>query len=250
MLVSRSEFLEALIKASADLGTVFLNQSGSPTRMLSDLQVIELLATKKSFKAFRDFALAHPLVSKIDIITRFRRKEVWLELTNGTELHFMFYHDVITQSLSLINVKEFLAAATVNEFGMLTLPNPYQYEYLTVTVQFTGMPLADRYKNYFSALDGDARRALFTHMQSRYDLVMSVIEDLYEPNGKVKYSMMVGLRHAGRNSLLMLMFRIIKMGVFGFLRIFTPRSNTLIPDPGQQKHDHTEAPSMRKAQNY
>jgi hypothetical protein len=249
MQTKRSAFLEALIKVSPDFNTVFLNHCGNPVKLLSDIQVIEILATRKSFKLFRDFALSNLLVSKVDVTPSFRKKEVWVELNDGTALHFMFYHELIYHSMSLISVKEFIKVAAVNEFGMLTLPVPYQFDYLALNVQFTNIPMADRFRNFFSSLDQPSRTMVFAFMQPRYDLVMNVIEDLYQPAGHLKYKMMVGLRHAGRNSLLRLAVRLIQQGIFGILHIFTPRTNSLIPDPGQQKGD-AASPALKKAQNY
>jgi hypothetical protein len=250
MQTKRSAFLEAFIKVSPDYQTVFLNHCGNPLKLLSDIQVIELLSTRKSFKLFREFALSHPLVSKVDVTVSFRKKEVWIELNDGTALHFMFYHELIFHSISLISVKEFISKATVNEFGMLALPIPYQFDYLALNVQFTNVPMADRFRNFFSGMDQPSRASVFSFMQPRYDLVMNVIEDLYEPGGHIKYKMMVGLRHAGRNSLLRLAVRLIQQGIFGMLRIFTPRTNSLIPDPGQQQKGDSASPSFKKAQNY
>jgi hypothetical protein len=250
MQTKRSAFLEAFIKVSPDFNTVFLNHCGNPVKLLSDIQVIEILSTKKSFKLFREFALSHPLVSKLDVTSSFRKKEVWIELNDGTALHFMFYHELVYHSMSLISVKEFIKAATVNEFGMLSLPLPYQFDYLALRVQFTSESMADRFRNYFSALEQSSRAIVFSFMQPRYDLVMNVIEDLYEPAGHIKYKMMVGLRHSGRNSLLRLAVRVIQQGIFSILHVFTPRTNSLIPDPGQQQKGDATSPALKKAQNY
>ena len=213
--------------------------------MLTDSQAIEFLSSKKSFKQFQEFALSDPFVSKIDVIAYFRKKEVWVSLTDGTALHFMFYHDVISHGLSLISIKEFHQHSTTNEFGILVPSRKQQYEYLVLQVQFNGVPMADRFRNIFSGLDDLSRRELFQHIQPKYDLVLSVIEELYEPLGQFRYRMMVGLRHERRNSLLGLAIRVISQGIFNLFRLFTPKTRVLIPDPGQQQQQTVSAPKLR-----
>ena len=227
---------------------MFMNFSGNPSRMLTDLQVIELLAGKKSFQKFKSFSLSHPLLSKLDVISHFRKKEVWAHFIDGTALHLMFYHEMISHGMSLISVKDFQKHASVNEFGMLVPLRKHQFEFLVLQVQFEGSPLQDKFRTLFSGLDELGRRELFQHIQPKYDLVLSVIEELFDPLGQTRYKMMVGLRHERRNSLLALAIRVISHGVFNLFKLFTPRTSAFVPDPGQQKTEARRETTLKKAQ--
>ncbi|HEX5001180.1 MAG TPA: hypothetical protein VFW78_01685 [Bacteroidia bacterium] len=250
MNTNRVLFLESFIKASPALKTVFLNQSGNPLKLLSDTSVIEVLSSKKSFHDFTEFALSDPLISKLDVIKHFLKKEVWIELTDGSALHFMFIHQPVAQGLSLLNTKDFYETAETNEFGMLVPHYTRQFEYHVIKVQFTGEPMADRFRALIKNMDSAARQQVFNHIQPKFNLVISVLEELFEPLSRIKYNMVVSLRHSKRNSLFMLTLRLIRMGIFKLLRFFAPKSKTFVPDPGQQHHKKASDSAIKKAENY
>jgi len=250
MNTNRVVFLESFIKASPALKTVFLNQSGNPLKLLSDTSVIELLSSKKSFQDFTEFALTDPVVSKLDVIKHFLKKEVWVELTDGSELHFMFIHQPVAQGLSLISTKDFYETSEINEFGMLVPHFTRQFEYHVIKVQFTTEPMAERFRAQIKNMDAVARQQVFNHIQPKYNLVISILEELFEPLSRIKYNMIVSLRHSKGNSLFMLALRLMRMSIFKLIRFFAPKSSSFVPDPGQQQHKKASDAAIKKAENY
>jgi hypothetical protein len=202
------------------LKTVFLNHSGSPAKLHSDLSSIDLLTTKEAGKGFIYYCRTHPLVKEVVLIPRFRRTKLIVHFYDGSELHFKLIRHMVMQSLNCLPNADIIQNASVNEYGMLIPSNYHHYEYILLKNQFSGTAFPDKFQKYFSALDFGKRTEIFRYVQPKYNLVFNTIEDLYVPKGGVKLKLMIGLRHLNINRLSRVIFRALILGLWKLLHIF------------------------------
>lgn len=223
MNTNRNGFLESFAQSTPRLHLIFLNHSGPPSKLLSDISTIDLLADKKSTTDFINYCESHPLVNEIRVIPQYRKTEIIVEMHDKSELRFMLIRSMIRKALSCLPVEDISKEATVNEFNMLVASHHHHYEYLLLSCQFASMPFADRYKNYFSAFDFEKRTQIFRYIQPRYDLIINNLEELYQPKANTLLRIMVGLRKDRKNSLLKMVFRVVEYGIFNLIKSFTKK---------------------------
>jgi hypothetical protein len=243
MSLHRNEFLESLAKESVLLNTVFLNHSGSPTKLQTDLSSIDLLADKNASTAFLKFCQRHPLVTKIKIFPQFRRKKVQLTFKDGSELNLKLIRNMVKKSLLCLPVSDIISSSMVNDYGMLVPSHPHHYEYLLLKNQFVGLAFPDRYQKYFSAMDFNTRTAIFRHIQPKYNLVLNTIEELYKPKASTRLKLMIGLRRLKVNTLSKMFIRAMEFFLFTFVRKFSKDAYTLSVDQlNPHQHSREEKP--------
>jgi hypothetical protein len=221
MPIDRSAFIESFARATPSLNLVFLNHSGGPDKLLTDISSIDLLADKNSSAAFITFCETHPLVRRIREFPEFMRSKFVVELNDGSQLNFTLIRTMIRKTMRCLNIEEVRKDATVNIFGMLTASNHHHFDYLILKYQFAGVQVPDRYMHHFSTFDFVQRTEIFKYMQSRYHLVFNTLEDLYKPARKTLLTLMVGLRGEPKNTLMRMFFRSVGIGLFNMFGPFT-----------------------------
>lgn len=244
MPIDRNDFIESFARATPSLNLVFLNHSGGPDKLLTDISSIDLLADKNSHAAFITFCETHPLVLRIREFPEFMRSKFVVELNDGSELNFTLIRSMIRKTLLCLNVGEVRKEASVNHFGMLVASNHHHFDYLILNYQFAGVPVPDRYKHHFSTFDFVQRTEIFKYMQSRYHLVFNTLEDLYKPARKTVLTLMVGLRSEPKNTLLQMFFRSAGIGLFNLFGAFTRKMRvyeaSFAKSPGTPLHDESK----------
>lgn len=111
--------MNLLHKAPLPLKLIFLNHSGPPSKLLSDISSIDLLADKKSTADFISYCESHPLVNEIRIIPQYRKTEIILEFRDRSELRFCLLRSMIRKALSCLQAEKIRNESFVNEFNML-----------------------------------------------------------------------------------------------------------------------------------
>ncbi|MBL0340760.1 MAG: hypothetical protein IPP71_07490 [Bacteroidetes bacterium] len=229
MTSHRINFLEAFAKSTPALNLIFLNHSGAPSKLLNDITSIDLLADKKATSDFVAFCETHPLVIEIHIHPMFGKTEVVVELVDRSEIKFHLIRSMVRKALYCLPVSSIRKDAFVNEFHMLVASHAHHFEYLFLNCQFAGMPLPDRYKNYYSGFDFASRTSIFRYIQPRYDLVINNLDDLYQPKAGIVLSIMVALRKEKENSLFKMMLRTLEYGFFNLFGFITKKVSHLHP---------------------
>ncbi len=237
MSLQRQPFLESLAKASAQLGVVFLNHTGTPVSLLSDLSSIDMLCASKTRKDFIAFCQSHPLVCNLVITKRFHHSSILITYLDGSQLNFNLVHNLIRKSMKCIPVKEFTSNAKINNHDMLVLPEQHHFEYIFLKYQTSGSDFPDKFQKYFTALEPLQRRAVFQHLQAKYNLVFNTIEDVYKPKSSVRLKITIGLRKQKENSLLKMFARSLALISFSVTGLFIKRELSIeaITSPGHKK---------------
>src|SRR4030095_2630784 len=191
MNINRTDFLEAFARSTPSLNLICLNHSGSPTRLLTDISSITLLADKQGYKDFIEYCKKHQLVKEIIIYPHFRRSTAIVSFRDGSELNFTLLRQMVRKTFNCINVDEVRQKAFINEFGMLVPAPENHFEFMILNCQFSKYILADRYRNYFATFDFNTRALIFKYIQSRFSLVFNTLEDLYEPKPNILLSIVI-----------------------------------------------------------
>jgi hypothetical protein len=233
MNTHRNGFLESFAQSSALLKLIFLNHSGAPSKLLSDISSIDLLADKKSTSDFISYCESHPLVNEIRIVPQYKKTEIILEFKDNSELRFCLIRKMIRKALSCLTIEKIRKEGYVNEFNMLVASHHHHYEYILLVCQFAGMPFPDRYRNYFSAFNFENRTQIFRYIQPRYDLVINNLEELYQPKSNTVLHIMVGLRKEKYNSLFRMFLRLIEYGLFNLTSFLLKKTIHVSPSGGQ-----------------
>ncbi len=214
----RNLFLDSFIKSSSDLEVIFLNHSGSPEKLLTDIQSIDLLAEKEYSVRTIDHIKTHPLVAKVRVVPQYRYSDVWVEFKDHTALRFRLIRTLIRRGLRFLTPAEIRATKTINNFGMPIPSEGIHFEYLILTAQFNKIHLADRYRNHFNSLEFKNRSEIFGHIHQRLSLVIHKLDDLYEYSSSMLFRITVALRKRKGNSLLRLVFRLTEQAAFGLTK--------------------------------
>lgn len=248
MSIHRNSFIESFAQNSPALNTIFLNHVGAPSKLLTDVPTIELLADKNAINNFIIFCTAHPLVKHIKVSSYYRFKNILVEFVDGSELHFCLLTNMIRKSFLCLNVSDIRKTATVNSFGMLVPELKYHIEYMALKTQFNKDPLSDRYKNYFSGFNFKERAVVFKYLQTRYNLIFNTIEDLYKPKPNIFLTILIGLRSEKENTLFKMFIRSIEITLYRLLSYVSKREKHIIPSlsqapdfPGRNKNSARQA---------
>ena len=242
MSINRNDFLESFARSTSSLNLICLNHSGIPTRLLTDITSISLLADKKAVDDFINYCKDHPLVKEIIIYPHYRRATAIVSFNDGSELNFTLLRQMIRKTLVCLDLKEVRSKAFVNEFGMLAPAHEHHYEFMILNCQFSKYVLADRYRNYFATFDLSTRATIFKYIQSRYSMVFNTLEDLYEPKPNTLLTIMIGLRATSKNTLLRMFLRSIEQLLFNIFGMITKRPSRI----SAESRRHPEAPSTTK----
>ena len=223
MPFDRSEFIHSFSGATPSLNLVFLNHSGGPDKLLTDISSIDLLADKNSRAAFITYCETHPLVKRVREYPEYLRSKFVVELNDGSEMNFTLVRAMIRKTLLCLKVNEIRRDAAIDNYGMLCASNKHHFDYLTLKYQFAMQPIPDRYRNHFKNFDFVQRGDIFKYMQNRYDLIYNTLEDLYTPTRKTVLTLMVGLRSEPKNTLIRMFFRSAAIGLFAVFSFLTRR---------------------------
>jgi len=210
----RALFLNSFIKASPELGAVFLNHSGAPDRLLTDIESIDILAESVVKEKALKFITNHPLVSKVTTIPFFKMTEVWVEFHDHTAIRFRLIRSLIRKGMRCLSPKYIRESTTTNSFGMLVPSESVHFEYLVLATQFNKINLADRYRNHFTSLGFEDRSKIFGHIHSQFSLVIHVLDDLYEYSPGILFKLVLALRKRKCNSLFRILLRLIELTYF------------------------------------
>lgn len=227
MSLNRNVFLDSLVKDSVRLNILFLNHSGSPAKLHTDMPSVDLLTNKKGTSALIDYCQSHKLVNQVILTPRFMRTKLQITFNDGSQLHIKIIRKMIRKSLDCLPVDDIVKASKVNDFGMLIPSDRHHFEFILLKYQFSESAFPDKYQKYFSSLDISSRTEIFRYIQPKYNLVFNVIEDLYVPKGGVLLKIMIGLRHLPNNTLLKMALRILHQGFWNLSNLFSQRSIVL-----------------------
>jgi hypothetical protein len=222
----RAQFLDTFIKASPVLGTVFLNHSGAPEKLLSDIQAIDILAEKEVFKRTLLYIKSNQLVSNVHLIPKYGMNEIWVEFLDHTELRFRMFHSFTYKGIRTISAKFIRENSITNNYGMLVPNEEVHFEYLILHTQFGKTNMADRYRNYFGSLTFEERSRIFGHIHSRFSLVIHTLNDLYEYKPGTNFKMVLALRKRKGNSLFRIFLRLTGHLFFGIMKPVLFREKT------------------------
>ncbi len=229
----RTEFIHSFARATPSLNLIFLNHSGGPDKLLTDISTIDLLADKNSRSAFITYCETHPLVKRLREYPEYRRSKFVVELNDGSEMNFTLVMSMIRKTLLCLNVNEIHRDATTDNYGMLCASHKHHFDYLILKYQFATLPVPDRYQNHFKNFDFVNRAVIFKYMQERYDLIFNTLEDLYPPVRKTVFTLMVGLRSESKNTLVRMFFRSMAFALFKIFSFITSRMR--VHEPGFTK---------------
>lgn len=235
MNTHRNSFVESFAKSTPLLHLIFLNHSGSPTKLLNDITSIDLLADKKATSDFIAYCATHPMVKEITVAPKFRKTEVIVELIDRSELKFHLIRSMVRKALTCLPAEDIRKDSFVNEFNMLVASSPHHFEYLLLKCQFSGVPFQDRYINHFSGFDFANRTLVFRYIQPRFDLVINNLDELYQPKAGTLLKIMVAERKLKANSLLKMVSRTFEYVIFNLLGFTTKKITHVSPSAGTSK---------------
>ncbi len=233
MSINRNSFIESFAQNSPSLNLIFLNHVGAPSKLLSDISTIELLADKDAINGFIKFCKAHSLVKQLVVTSHYRYKNILVEFLDGSELHFCLIINMIRKSFLCLKVNAIRKTATINTFGMLVPELKYHLEYMALKTQFNKDPLSDRYKNYFAGFDFNERAVVFKYIQTRYNLIFNTLEDLYNPKPKLFLAILIGLRSEKENTLFKMFVRGVEIALYRMLGYISKRETQILTSPSQ-----------------
>ena len=229
MIINRNEFIDSIARNSPTLDLIFLNHSGAPEKLFTDISTIDVLVDKQSKADFIAYCRTHPLVNKITEYPKYQYSIFEIGFFDGSVIKFKVIRNMIRRFLICMRASYVRQRAHINEHGMLVSSNQDHYDYTILSYQFAGQEVPDRYKNYFSTLKPSVRAEVFKHMQSRYHLVFNTLEELFKPSAKKLLTIMVGLRGEKQNSLFRMFFRTVAIAFFHLLSPVTKRARHYIP---------------------
>ena len=200
------------------LGTIFLNHSGAPEKLLSDIQSIDILAEKEVFSRTLLYIKSNQLVANVRQIPRYRMDEIWVEFQDHTELRFRMFHSFVYKGMSMVSAKFIRENSITNEYGMLVPSQEVHFEYLVLDTQFSKSNMADRYRNYFGSLTFEERSTIFGHIHSRFSLVIHTLNDLFDYKPATQFKMILALRKRKGNSLFRIFLRLTERFFFSIFK--------------------------------
>lgn len=223
MKIDRNSFLESFALNSPALNVIFMNHLGAPTKLLTDISTIELLANKTAVKNFIQYCKSHPLVKDLVVRPQYRNKNILIEFQDGSEMNFLLISNIVHKTLLCLDVNAIHKSAYINEFGMLVPSCEHHFEYIILKCQFGRDPLSERYKNYFSNFDSKSRAVIFKYIQTRFNLVFNTLEDLYTPKPNMLLAILIGLRAEPENLLIRMFLRSLAQVFFNLFGWYTKK---------------------------
>lgn len=227
--LQRNDLIDAIISNSKHIACVFLNPAGSPAKLHSDLSTIDLLVNKRGEEKFLLFCRSQVHVKEVEVVPRFLRKKVSVKMEDGSEVHLKLIRNMVHKTLCTLPVDEILKTCTENIHGMLVPAIEYQFEYNMMKSLFSHEEMPDKYQKYFSALEPSVRSSIFKYLQSKYNFVFNIIEDVYRPKNSLLLKITYGLRALPENSLANLALRSFRLLLWNVGFLFFGRKKTLGP---------------------
>jgi hypothetical protein len=227
--LQRNGLIDVIVSNSKQIPCVFLNHAGSPAKLHSDLSTIDLLVDKKGEETFMSFCRSQAQVKEIVVMPRFLRKKVSVKMEDGSEVHLKLIRNMVHKSLSTLPVDDIFETCSENVHGMLVPTLEHQFEYNMMKSQFSYKEMPDKHQKYFSALSPAARSSIFKYLQTKYNFVFNVIEDLYRPKNSLLLKITLGLRALPENSLMSFALRGLHLFFWSVGFLFLGRSKKLGP---------------------
>lgn len=214
MPLCRNLFIETLAKESATLKIAFLNHTGNPDSLQTDLSSVDLLISKSTTPALFHYCKTHPIVRQYIVTKYLYHSALLFSFNDGSELKMNLIQNKQQNGLLLLQATAMHASATLTPAEFLSPSCEHHYEYIVLTSQLDGIPVPDRYKKYFSSLNTEKRARIFSYLQKKYSLIFNSIEDLYAPDTNIRLQLIIGLRKLRENTLLKILFRLIRTRLF------------------------------------
>jgi hypothetical protein len=249
MTLNRNIFLDDLVKDSVNLKILFMNHSGAPNKLHSDLPSIDLLTDTKGVKTFIEYSKSHSLTNELVLKPCHYHSEILVSFKDGSQLNFYLLNKFVNKSLDCLPVKDVFRNALVNDFGMLVPACSHHFEYILNKYQFDKTEFPDKFQKYFSALDASDRTSVFRYIQPKYNLVFNVIEDLYIPKGGVLLKLTIGLRRLSTNTLPRMAYRALILGFWKVSHLFRKQSVIYGVGGNSESSKKSNSPIERKS-NY
>lgn len=244
MPLCRNLFIEALAKESATLNAAFLNHTGTPDSLQTDLSSVDLLINKSSLPAFFLYCKTHDMVKRYTITKQHYQTALLFSFEDGSELKMNLIQNKQNNGLLLLPVTAIFASAVLTPTAFLSPSCEHHYEYILLTCQLDSVPVPDRYKKYFSAMSTEKRVRIFSYLQKKYSLIFNSIDDLYSPDTNIRLQLIIGLRKLKENTLSKILFRFIKVRLFSLTAILRkPLLITATPDTEKKQPPANERES-------
>lgn len=236
MPLCRNLFVEVLAKESAKLKVVFLNHTGNPDILQTDLSSVDLLIDKPTVASFVNFCKRHPMVKQFILDKQLHQSSLHFTFEDGSELKMNLIHNKQKNGLLLLQTPAILAAAVLTPTSFLSPSFEHHYEYILLQCQLEGIPVPERYRKYFSSMDGEKRVRIFSYLQKKYNLIFNSIDELFSPDENTRLQLIIGLRKLKANTLLKVFFRSLRTLLFSLTGGFRKSKIILCSSLTDKKH--------------